>query len=207
MLRGIIHKIIDPFLLRAAERMESLTGSENFRYAMRYATADPNAKIHRSALIRNFLGDPNAIKIGAHTDIRGELTVLWDGGGISFGEHSVLAEESRIVSEASVSIGNRVLISGFVDIHDTNGHPTDWRERRQDIQAIMKGKFEERLPAKTIFKPIIIEDDVWIGMNSTILKGARIGRGAIVAAGSVVVGDVPAWTIAAGNPAKVIGEL
>ncbi|PIB95634.1 hypothetical protein CSW60_13660 [Caulobacter sp. X] len=53
---------------------------------------------------------------------------------------------------------------------------------------------------------IHIEDDVWIGFNVTILSGVRIGRGAVVAAGAVVVRDVGAYQIVAGNPARVIGE-
>ena len=56
-------------------------------------------------------------------------------------------------------------------------------------------------------RPIVIKDDVWIGMNVIILKGVTIGEGAIVGAGSVVTKDVPAWTVVAGNPAKVVKHL
>ena len=56
-------------------------------------------------------------------------------------------------------------------------------------------------------KPIKICDDAWIGMNCIILKGVTIGEGAIVGAGSVVTKDVPAWTVVAGNPAKVVKTL
>ena len=52
--------------------------------------------------------------------------------------------------------------------------------------------------------PIIVEDDVWIGMNSIIMSGVRINRGAIIAAGSVVTKDVPPYAIVGGNPAKII---
>lgn len=60
-----------------------------------------------------------------------------------------------------------------------------------NIEAISKG-------------PIILEDDVWIGANSLILSGVRIGKGAIVAAGSVVTKDIPPYAIVGGNPAKII---
>lgn len=52
--------------------------------------------------------------------------------------------------------------------------------------------------------PVIIEDNVWIGAKSSIMPGVTIGRGAIIGAGSVVTKDVPAYALAAGNPARVI---
>jgi acetyltransferase-like isoleucine patch superfamily enzyme len=52
-------------------------------------------------------------------------------------------------------------------------------------------------------KPIVIGNDVWIGANVTILKGVRIGDGAVIGAGSVVTKDIPEYAIAVGNPAKV----
>jgi len=55
--------------------------------------------------------------------------------------------------------------------------------------------------------PVSIGDKCWIGAKSIILKGVRIGEGAIVGAGSVVTKNVPPWTIVAGNPARVIREL
>jgi len=55
-------------------------------------------------------------------------------------------------------------------------------------------------------KPIMIEDDVWIGFNAAILKGVTIGKGAVVGACAVVLHDVPPYTIVGGNPARRIGE-
>jgi acetyltransferase-like isoleucine patch superfamily enzyme len=54
--------------------------------------------------------------------------------------------------------------------------------------------------------PVVIEDDVWVGANVTILPGRRIGQGSIVGAGSVVTRDVPAYAIVGGNPAVVVGS-
>ncbi|MCO6476121.1 MAG: hypothetical protein J5I94_05830 [Phaeodactylibacter sp.] len=55
--------------------------------------------------------------------------------------------------------------------------------------------------------PIIIEDDVWLGARSIVLKGVTIGRGAVVAAGAVATRDVPPYTMVGGVPAKVIRRL
>ncbi len=59
----------------------------------------------------------------------------------------------------------------------------------------------------TYGRPIVIEDKVWVGINSTILPGVTIGYGAIVGANSVVIHDVPPMTVVGGNPAKVIKEI
>lgn len=56
-------------------------------------------------------------------------------------------------------------------------------------------------------KPIVIEDDVWLGTNSIVLKGVTIGARTIIGAGSVVTKDIPADCIAAGNPCKVIRKI
>lgn len=53
-------------------------------------------------------------------------------------------------------------------------------------------------------KDVIIEDGVWVGCNVTILKGVHIGKGSVIAAGSIVTKDVPPYSIVGGNPAKVI---
>jgi acetyltransferase-like isoleucine patch superfamily enzyme len=53
-------------------------------------------------------------------------------------------------------------------------------------------------------QPVRIGDDAWVGFGAVILKGVEIGRGAVVAAGSVVASDVPEGTVVAGNPARVV---
>jgi acetyltransferase-like isoleucine patch superfamily enzyme len=56
-------------------------------------------------------------------------------------------------------------------------------------------------------KPVIIEDDVWLGERAVILKGVNIGRGSIVAAGSMVTKSIPPMSIVAGNPARIVKEI
>jgi acetyltransferase-like isoleucine patch superfamily enzyme len=99
-----------------------------------------------------------------------------------------------VVAETGVTIGDRVLVGGSAQIVDTDFHPLDPETRRRDINA-----------GQT--RPITIGDDVFIGMNSIILKGVTIGDGSVVGAGSVVSQDVPPRTIVAGNPARVVRSL
>lgn len=87
---------------------------------------------------------------------------------------------------SSITIGHGVAISSGVTIRDSDNHS-------------INGNL-------VISAPIIIEDNVWIGLNATILKGVRIGSGSVVAAGAVVTSDVPRNSLVGGVPAKVIKQ-
>jgi len=93
-----------------------------------------------------------------------------------------------------IVIGNDVAVGANTTIIDTNFHPLDPAERLA-------------CPSAGESAPIVIEDDVFIGMNCLILKGIRLGRGCLIGAGSVVTRDIPARVIAAGNPAHIIRPL
>lgn len=92
-------------------------------------------------------------------------------------------------------IGNNGLIGSGYLITDSDACPIDSDARIQN------------LPNTTKQSPVEIEDDVFIGARSIILKGVKIGKGSIVGAGSVVSSDVPAYSIVAGNPAKFIRKI
>lgn len=102
---------------------------------------------------------------------------------------------STICAVKSVTIGDNVLIGSGCLITDTDAHPIDWRDRR-----------ENRNDKKGV-APIVIGNDVFIGARSIILKGVTIGDRSVIGAGSVISRDVPADCIAAGNPAKVVKRL
>jgi acetyltransferase-like isoleucine patch superfamily enzyme len=99
-----------------------------------------------------------------------------------------------VCAESGITIGNRVLIGANAVIADTDFHPLHPVERRM-------------APGHGATLPIEIADDCFLGMHVLVLKGARIGRGAVVGAGSVVTGDVPPGAIVAGNPARPIGVV
>jgi acetyltransferase-like isoleucine patch superfamily enzyme len=95
-----------------------------------------------------------------------------------------------------ITIGDHCMIGGDVAIRDSNGHPADPEARRAGLL----------IDADDV-RPVTIEDNVWIGIRSIISPGVTIGEGSIVAAGSVVMSDVPPYTVVAGNPARKIGTL
>ena len=95
-----------------------------------------------------------------------------------------------------MQIGNHCLIAGGVRIADFDGHPLGADERRAGAT----------FAAETVL-PVIIGDDVWIGHGAVILKGVNIGDRAVIGARAVVTRDVPADTVVAGNPARVIKSL
>ncbi len=99
-----------------------------------------------------------------------------------------------IVCEEKIAIGQRVTMGANSIIADTDFHPIDPVLRYHH-------------PADGKTAPVIIEDDVFIGMQTLILKGVTIGKNSVIGAGSVVTKSIPAGVIAAGNPARVIREL
>lgn len=90
-----------------------------------------------------------------------------------------------------VIIGDYVMMGPNCTIY-TQNHSFE----RTDIPMCMQGVSDE--------KPVIIEDDVWIGVNVTILPGVTIGKGSIIGAGAVVAKSIPEYSIVVGNPAKII---
>lgn len=97
-----------------------------------------------------------------------------------------------ISAARSITIGDRVLIGSGCLITDGDAHPIDPAARRAGSAGAVA--------------PVVIEDDVFIGARAIILKGVTIGRGSVVGAGSVVTKSVPAFSVAAGNPARVVGS-
>lgn len=129
----------------------------------------------------------------------GRGTVFWAPNRISIGDDCYIGKYCTI--EADAMIGNDVLIANNVGLigrydHDYSvvGVPIGKSPHIGDKDYSFKGKN----------LAIHIENDVWIGFGSIILSGVTIGRGSIVAAGSVVTKDVPPYSIVAGNPAHTI---
>ncbi len=148
---------------------------------------------HARTLRKPRIDNNGRMEIGAHVLLRsvnvpvelctdpGALLTIGDGTRLNYGV--------SIAATKHVSIGAHVRVGPYVSITDNDFHDVHRRWQRPPSQ------------------PVVIEDHVWIGAKASILKGVRIGRGAIVATAAVVTRDVPAFAIVAGVPAKVVGAV
>lgn len=134
-------------------------------------------------------------------------------GYIKIGKRTFINAGTNLISRSKIIIGDDVTIGWGTYIYDHNSHSVNYIDRMDDLKGQRADYFAKRSfiysknwsTVKT--KPIIIKNKVWIGFNVIILKGVIIGEGAIVGAGAVVTKDVPAYTVVAGNPAKVVKFL
>lgn len=126
-------------------------------------------------------------------------------GRVVLGDYA-LVHGARIICDSSIVIGDYALVSWNVVLMDTYRLPLGTQERRRELRRLSTRR--ARLPAAdSEARPIRIERNAWIGFNACVLPGVTIGEGAIVGARSVVAADVPAFTIVAGNPARVIRRI
>lgn len=173
--------------------------SRSLRYAWELGTArvrlraattvGPHARTLGTPRIENY----GRLDIGAHVLVRSvnvpvELCTGPEGH-LSIGDGVRVNYGASIAAHGSVTIGHRVRIGPYVMIVDTDFHDPYVRGHR---------------PAPA---PVVVEDDAWIGAKASVLKGVRIGRGAIVGVGAVVTRDVAPFAVVAGVPARQVGSL
>lgn len=153
------------------------------------ASVSADARIHTSTR-------GTRIRIGAHSFLYDfvVLRAVGGGGDIIIGEHCYINPGTTIYSGSGVTLGNYVLIAPGCVIA-----PTNHAINRMDIPIRQQGFMPSR-------GGVVIEDDVWVGANCTLLDGAHIGTGAVIAAGAVVHGKVESYAIYGGIPAKKIGQ-
>lgn len=130
------------------------------------------------------------VNVGPGTIIQASGVLSRMGTGCSIGDNSGIGGFSFIGCGGGVCIGSNVIMGQYVSFHSEN-HVID----RTDIPIRQQGVTR---------KGIVIEDDCWVGAKATFLDGAHVGQGCVIAAGSVVRGEIPPYSIAAGVPAKVI---
>ena len=147
--------------------------------------------------------DPGLV-IGARCHLDGVLFNVGEHGVVRIGDDCHF-EEVFLIAEQEIRIGSRVTIGWRATIVDSDFHPIAPAEREADVIAV--SPLADRPRPAIGCQSVVIEDDVWIGPNATILKGVRIGAGAFVEPGAVVVHDVLPRTRVLGNPAQKIGDV
>ena len=122
------------------------------------------------------------------------------GKNIHVGSHVIINMNCTFVDDNRIDIGNRVLIASDVKLY-TATHSTDPAARNYNDNP------DPAYWCSTYARPIRIEDEVWIGGGAILLPGVTIGRGSVIGAGAVVTRNVPPYSVAVGNPARVIKSI
>jgi acetyltransferase-like isoleucine patch superfamily enzyme len=136
------------------------------------------------------------IRIGRNvTIVRGAIlsctgVIARPGVGIRIGDRTGIGDHCFIGGQGGVDIGSDVLFGPRVSVFSEN-------HRFEDPEIPIRAQGEERAP-------VVIEDDCWVGAGATILGGVRIGHGAVIGAGAVVVSDVPPGGVVVGVPGRVV---
>lgn len=193
-----LFKLLHPFsqiISRVIDHLYSLIVTSSLRH------------IGKNSFIRykmRLLKGARYITVGhnSHFGVQAELTA-WDTFGddrftpsIEIGDNVSIGSYCHITAINRIVIGNGVLTGRWVTITDNSHGETD--KETLDV-----------LPVKRPLKskgPVIIEDNVWIGDKATILPGVTIGRGSVIGANAVVSKDVPPYSIAVGNPIRIINN-
>lgn len=149
--------------------------------------------------------EPLALTVGDGSTMDGVHFDLGPEGRVSIGEHCFFTS-AVLLCELEIRIGSNVMIGWNATLADTDFHPIAPRDRIAD--AIACSPASDGRPRPPIERrPVVIEDDAWIGPAATILKGVTIGAGAFVEPGTLVSADVAPRTRVLGNPARVVGEV
>jgi len=142
---------------------------------------------------------PDGLRIGEEASFEAGLDV-GPGGRVAVGDHAIVTT-ARIVCDAEVVIGRYALVSWSVLITDCYrfGPAQSGGSSHPAPRGLPRSDFPPR--------PVRVGENAWIGFGACVLPGVTIGEGAIVGAKAVVVDDVPAYAVVAGNPARVVRRL
>lgn len=190
-------------LLKLLDKLFNRRAKKYFLMNVTYKGSKKTLEILRHAHARPFRGSsPLDIVIGDGFRLFGGTIASQNGGKIVIGENVQFGFNTLVGAANSLTIGDYAIFADNVTIMDNNNHPVNPLDRaiicRTDRKSEYRGwKYSNSLP-------IVIGNNVWCGSNVRINKGVIIGDGAVIAANTVVVKDVPANSICAGNPGKIV---
>lgn len=167
-------------------RLRLIGPALNARVRLRSATIGRRVTLRGAPVVSN----AGRMTIGDHARLVSTVATLelvtLAGGHLEIGANSFINYGTSLVASAHVKIGRDCLIGTHVQVMDTDFHRVE--DKAWDTSG----------------EPILIEDRVWLGNRSIVLKGVRIGHDSVVAAGAVVTRDVPPRTLVAGVPARAV---
>jgi acetyltransferase-like isoleucine patch superfamily enzyme len=155
--------------------------------------------------------DRRYVQIGERGMLNMKIVFESRQGNVEIGDRVYIGGGSIICRERIV-IGSDVTMAWGVCIYDHNSNSLDWRQRAKVVDHFYEnhGKpdcYEGIDWTGVASASIVIEDKVWIGFDAVILKGVRVGEGAVIGARAVVTSDVEPYTIVAGNPARMVKRV
>jgi len=177
MVAGELHRPADPELVEMRLRARRLCREFN--------TSAEHEVARRASLLRELFG-----RLGERFEIEPEFRCDY-GWNISAGDNLFMNFGCVVLDVCPVTFGRNVFLGPGVHVYAAT-HPADPVERASGLE---------------FGRPVTIGDDVWIGGHATICPGVAIGDRAVIAAAAVVTRDVPARTIAAGNPARPLRRV
>lgn len=193
------------FVLDLIEKYLTARAKKDFLSNVTYKGDISNLEVLRHAHARPFRGSSSKdIQIGDGFRFFSGSIVSQNGGKIQIGHTVQIGYNCLIGSSNSVTIGDYSLFADNITIMDNNNHSVNPFDRAVMNQTDPKSDYRGWKYCDSA--PIIIGKNVWCGSNVRINKGVTIGDGAVIAANTVVVKDVPANSICAGNPGKIVKE-
>jgi acetyltransferase-like isoleucine patch superfamily enzyme len=178
-------------------------------FLRRVLIAEPLFKVYCTRYGRNFhtgvflpwVQGQGEIIIGDNVSIDGRCAFFFaarytEKPRLTIGDNTGIGHSCAFTVGKEISIGKHCRFGSMIAVFDAPGHPADPAARMAGLPSALHE-----------VRPITIGDNVWIGSNSIIFPGVTIGDGSIVAMGSVVMSNVPAYTMVAGNPARQIRSL
>jgi len=211
-LKSGAHKFLDSTLpvprfcyplLRGAFNAQNVLAS-TFRWALTYFYREPLFRARCASVGKGFrlarlpfVVSHAKIFIGDNVNIFGKVDIfsgrIFDEPRLIIGNRVDIGHNVTFIVNKEIAIEDDVNIASGVRFLDTDAHPRDTQARIADLP-----------PTPDEIKPVRICRNAWIGHNVFIMKGVTIGEGAIIGVNSVVLSDIPPYSVAIGNPARVI---
>jgi acetyltransferase-like isoleucine patch superfamily enzyme len=151
-------------------------------------TIGPNALIEGMKI--RLKGDNNVVRMGIRVKFRGSIG-LARGAKVIIGSRTTIGSAQLVLKTRTVKIGKDCMFSRNIEIRTTDSHPIFDLDSGERINSA---------------RDVVIGDYVWFGRSVVVMKGASVGTGSMIGLGSVITSAIPPFSVAAGNPARVLKE-